>query len=120
MSTEAFIEEFFSDVDQTLERLIENAEMLEEIESFPNEFGHEIESLKSLQESLINHLLNLNELMEKDSIDPYTNEELREKVIRYSELDKSILPKLSQQFHIDHDQLKLRKARSRRKAFIER
>lgn len=101
MSTQAFIDEFFSDVDETLDRLIENAETLEEIAPFEHEFEQEIETLKDMQESLLSHLMNLDDLMEHDNVKPHTHLHLKEKVVRYSELDESILPTLGHRFQIE-------------------
>ena len=118
MSTTAFLDEFFSDIDETLDRLIENAETLDEIESFPNEFGHEIDSLKHMQESLLSHLMNLDELMEHDDVKPDKQANLRDKVKKYSEFDGSIIPTVGKRFKIEHNQLRIRKARSRKKVLV--
>ena len=111
MSTQSFIDEFFYDVDETLDRLIQNAEALEEIKTFSKEYASEIDALENLQESLLSHLLNLDDLMENDNIKPYKHKDLREKVIRYSEIDDSILSTVGKRFKIDHNQLKIRKNR---------
>ena len=111
MSTQGYIEEFFTDVDETLDRLIENAETLEEIEACKDDYEQEIETLESMQESLINHLMNLEELMEHDNVRPSNQKVLKEKVKRYSELNEEIIPTIGKRFSINHDQLKLRKSR---------
>jgi hypothetical protein len=122
MSTKAFIDEFFEDVDETLDRLIENAETLEEIESLGAEYQSEIYALKNMQESLLSHLVNLDELMEHDNVKPHKNKELREKVAHYSEINAEILPTIGKRFKIEHNQLKIRKSRSTKtkaKAFVK-
>jgi hypothetical protein len=111
MSTQSFIDEFFYDVDETLDRLIENAEALEEIKPFSQDYASEIEALTHLQESLLSHLMNLDDLMQHDKVKPYKHKELRDKVIRYSEIDDSILSNIGKTFKIDHNQLKIRKNR---------
>ncbi|MCF7806221.1 MAG: hypothetical protein K9M07_02685 [Simkaniaceae bacterium] len=115
MAVHAFIDEFFSDLDETLDRIIENAEILEEIEEYPEEFKHEIETLKELQTSLLSHLMNLDEIKENDRIKIECNKALCEKIVRYEELNQKFLPHVAQRFKLDHDQLKLRKTRSRSK-----
>lgn len=112
MPVHPFLEDIELDLDATLDRLIENAEALETIKPHKKEYKVEIEALQNLQESLLSHLVSLDHLMEKkDSLSLHRKKNLREKVMRYSEIDTSILETMGDHLKLDHNQLKIRKNR---------
>ena len=115
MSQDTFIDQFFVDIDETLDQLIENAEMLEEVKPLQKEYVKEIQALEQIQDSLINRLVNLDELMEHDNVKPNNQKEIKEKVKRFSQLDPSILPHIGKRFNVEHNQLAVRNIRKRTK-----
>lgn len=58
-------EEILADIDQTLDQLIENADVINHI-SFNALFTSEVQALQKTQESLIARLMHMHELLEKD------------------------------------------------------
>jgi len=58
-------EEILADIDQTLDQLIENADIINRI-SFNALFTSEIQALQKTQESLMARLMHMHELLEKD------------------------------------------------------
>ncbi len=58
-------EEILADIDQTLDQLIENADIINRI-SFNALFTSEVQALQKTQESLMARLMHMHELLEKD------------------------------------------------------
>lgn len=58
-------EEILADIDQTLDQLIENADIINSI-SFNALFTSEVQALQKTQESLMARLMHMHELLEKD------------------------------------------------------
>lgn len=58
-------EEILADIDQTLDQLIENADIINCI-SFNALFTSEVQALQKTQESLMARLMHMHELLEKD------------------------------------------------------
>ncbi|VHO02045.1 hypothetical protein [Candidatus Rhabdochlamydia sp. T3358] len=59
-------EEILADIDQTLDQLIENADIINRI-SFNALFTSEVQALQKTQESLMARLMHMHELLEKDN-----------------------------------------------------
>ncbi len=59
-------DEILKKIDQTLDQLIENASVMQQIASNPP-FKREYEALDNMQESLLAHLMHLYEFLEKEN-----------------------------------------------------
>ena len=116
MVLKPLLDDLLLDVDETVERLVENAEMLAQIEAHPEEFQHEISALQQLQESLLSHLMHLEEHVAQENITPRKAARVRHQVKRVEGVDASHREK----FEVKHNTLKLRKARKCTKVLVKR
>ncbi|MBP9842193.1 MAG: hypothetical protein KBC64_07205 [Simkaniaceae bacterium] len=58
-------QDILSNIDETLDQLIANAEILTEI-AYDTQLGEERLALESLQESLLSHLMSMDELLQEE------------------------------------------------------
>jgi hypothetical protein len=86
-------EEILADIDGTLDRLIENADVIKKI-SFRTIYTSEIEALQRTQESLLARLVHMNELLkrhkkEDDAKEPFTS--IEQKILHIGKLNAQLI-----------------------------
>ena len=77
-------EEILIEIDETLERLIHNADTMSQVKK-TTLAGHEIEAFQKTQESLLEHLLHMDELFalqQKPSLPPTRTFKIQERLLR--------------------------------------
>jgi|ERR1700722_3384890 len=86
-------EEILADIDSTLDRLIENGEVIKKI-SFHTLYTSEVEALQRTQESLLARLVHMNELLKQhkkkdDAEEPFGN--IEQKILHISKLNAKLI-----------------------------
>ena len=104
------------EIDVTIDRLIENAEAIEAIKECKEQFTQELNLLEITQESLLAHLIHLDQKFEK----PHAAKTVSIKEVKNFSID--LLDTLNCTALIPKENLKLRKARTisnKRKVSVE-
>lgn len=93
------VEEILADIDGTLDRLIENADVIKDI-SLKTLFACEVEALQKTQESLLARLVHMQDLLKgqkknegsekKDAFDSIEN-----KIVRFGKLNAQIIDRVA-------------------------
>lgn len=91
-------DEILIDIDTTLDRLIQNAEAIQKVD-IKKLLQHELDAFQKTQDSLIHHLLHMDELLEnKRTCPPYDQRAARfkiaEKRCRFALLKQSYAPRI--------------------------
>lgn len=92
-------DEILIEIDETLNRLIENAEVIQKVD--PKALSdQEIDSFQKTQESLLHHLIHMDELLErKRKVGPIDKRasrfQIQEKRVRFEQLKNLYTPTLS-------------------------
>ena len=88
-------EEILSDIDATLDRLIENADVITTI-SCTTLFASEVEALQKTQESLLARLVHMNDLLKGQKKEPDKQKEasfnnIEKKILRFGKLNAEMI-----------------------------
>ena len=85
-------EKILADIDDTLDQLIENADVLKRISPTPL-YTSEIEALQKTQESLLARLVHMNDLLKnhKKEEDREPFESIEKKILRFGKLNARII-----------------------------
>lgn len=112
-------EEILADIDQTLDQLIENADIINRI-SFNAVFTSEVQALQKTQESLMARLMHMHELLEKDKKQQLTTKkinslhQIEEKLKEFGQLNAQLIEYLAQKVKMP-EQIQKPHIRSHRK-----
>lgn len=89
-----------AEMDATLDQLIANAKTIQGI-SLKNLQSHEIEALQKTQESLLAHLIHLDDLLNQDRKKKYEpSASLKEKAVHYHQLNAQMMKQVMGNFGI--------------------
>lgn len=114
-------EEILADIDQTLDQLIENADIINRI-SFNAVFTSEVQALQKTQESLIARLMHMHELLEKDKKQQLTTKktnslhQIEKKLKEFGQLNAQLIEYLTQKVKIPETQKPLIRSYRKKKA----
>jgi len=90
-------EEILADIDATLDRLIENGDVIQKISIQPL-FSSEVEALQKTQESLLARLLHMQNLLKgkpEESETAAPLESIEQKMLRFGKLNAQMIGRLS-------------------------
>jgi hypothetical protein len=112
-------EEILADIDSTLDRLIENADVIKCV-SLDTLYTSEVEALQKTQESLLARLVHMNDLLkgEKKETDTESFGSIEEKMVRYGKLNAQMISRISQRMKSTKKSRQLRVRPHRRKVKI--
>lgn len=112
-------EEILADIDQTLDQLIENADIINRI-SFNALFTSEVQALQKTQESLMARLMHMHELLEKNQKQQFATKktnplnQIEKKLKEFGQLNAQLIEHLVQKVKTS-EQAKKPQIRSHRK-----
>jgi hypothetical protein len=117
-------EEILADIDQTLDQLIENADIINRI-SFNALFTSEVQALQKTQESLMARLMHMHELLEKDKKQQFSTKknqsvnQIKEKLKEFGQLNAQLIEYLTQKVRTPEQVKKPRIRSYRRKQSVK-
>lgn len=93
------VEEILADIDGTLDRLIENADVIKDI-SLKTLFACEVEALQKTQESLLARLVHMQDLLKgqkknEGSEKKDTFDSIEDKIVRFGKLNAQIIDRVA-------------------------
>lgn len=94
-------EEILSDIDTTLDQLIQNAATINRI-SFDTLFANEMEALQKTQESLLARLIHMNDLLDQDEKrscfrkKPVVYSSIENKITQFGKLNNELMDQVKQ------------------------
>lgn len=90
-------EKILADIDSTLDQLIRNAQLLRTV-SIKTVPENEVEALHKTQESLMAHLIHMDELLEGKKVQKLKHENFGQKIQQFSRMNAKLMENVTKRF----------------------